>query len=54
MQKLRSLPHPALLGVIAESRDWRARGLDGPHHLDEAASSAATSLADIEAALLRF
>jgi hypothetical protein len=30
------------LGVIAESRDWRLRGFDGPHHLEEAATAAQT------------
>jgi hypothetical protein len=24
-----------MLGVIAESGDWRRRGFDGPHHLEE-------------------
>jgi len=39
-------------GVIAESRDWRLRGFDGPHHLEKAATAAGTSLADIESILL--
>ncbi|HTZ25237.1 MAG TPA: Clp protease N-terminal domain-containing protein [Streptosporangiaceae bacterium] len=46
-------PRHLMLAVIAESRDWRGRGLDGPHHLEKAATAAGTSLALIESALLR-
>lgn len=46
-------PRHLMLGVIAESRDWRLRGFDGPHHLEEAATAAGTSLAEIESVLLR-
>jgi ATP-dependent Clp protease ATP-binding subunit ClpA len=46
-------PRHLMLAVIAESRDWRGRGLDGPHHLEKAATAAGTSLAQIESALLR-
>ncbi len=45
-------PRSLMLGVIAESRDWRLRGFDGPHHLEEAATAAGTSLAEIESTLL--
>jgi hypothetical protein len=45
-------PRHLMLGVIAESRDWRKRGFDGPHHLDEAATAAGTNLAAIESILL--
>ena len=45
-------PRHLMLGVIAESRDWRKRGFDGPHHLEEAATAARTSLSKIEAVLL--
>jgi ATP-dependent Clp protease ATP-binding subunit ClpA len=44
-------PRHLMLGVIAESRDWRRRGFDGPHHLEHAAAAAGTSLAAIESAL---
>lgn len=46
-------PGHLMLGVVAESRDWRQRGFDGPHHLEEAAKAAGTSLAQIESVLLR-
>ena len=46
-------PRHLMLGVIAESRDWRLRGFDGPHHLEMAATAAGTSLAEIESILLR-
>lgn len=46
-------PRHLMLGVIAESRDWRLRGFDGPHHLEQAATAAGTSLAEIESILLR-
>ena len=46
-------PRHLMLGVIAESRDWRRRGFDGPHHLEMAATAAGTSLAEIESILLR-
>jgi ATP-dependent Clp protease ATP-binding subunit ClpA len=46
-------PRHLMLGVIAESRDWRRRGFDGPHHLEEAARAARTSLASVEMVLLR-
>jgi hypothetical protein len=46
-------PRHLMLGVIAESRDWRLRGFDGPHHLEKAATAAGTSLAEIESILLR-
>jgi hypothetical protein len=46
-------PRQLMLGVIAESRDWRLRGFDGPHHLEEAAAAAGISLADIESILVR-
>jgi hypothetical protein len=42
-----------MLGVIAESRDWRQRRFNGPHHLEEAATAAGTSLTEIESILLR-
>ena len=45
-------PRHLMLGVIAESRDWLLRGFDGPHHLEEAATAAGTSLAEIESVLL--
>jgi hypothetical protein len=45
-------PRHLMLGVIAESRDWRRRGFAGPHHLQEAATAAGTSLAEVESALL--
>jgi hypothetical protein len=41
-----------MLGVIAESRDWRLRGFDGPHHLENAATTTGTSLAELESILL--
>jgi hypothetical protein len=44
-------PRHLMLGVIAESRDWRWRGFDGPHHLEQAATAAGTSLATIQSAL---
>jgi ATP-dependent Clp protease ATP-binding subunit ClpA len=44
-------PRHLMLGVIAESRDWRKRGFDGPHHLEEAATAAGTKLTKIEAVL---
>lgn len=44
-------PGHLMLGVIAESRDWRKRGFDGPHHLEEAATAAGTNLASIESEL---
>jgi ATP-dependent Clp protease ATP-binding subunit ClpA len=44
-------PRHLMLGVIAESRDWRKRGFDGPHHLEKAATAAGTNLAEIEAVL---
>lgn len=44
-------PRHLMLGVIAESRDWRKRGFDGPHHLEEAAAAAGTNLAGIETVL---
>jgi hypothetical protein len=44
-------PRHLMLGVIAESRDWRQRGFDWPHHLEQAATAAATSLVTIESAL---
>jgi hypothetical protein len=46
-------PGHLMLGVIAESRDWRKRGFDGPHHLEEAAIAAGTNLAKIESVLFR-
>ncbi len=46
-------PRHLMLGVVAESRDWRRRGFDGPHHLEQAATAAGTSLATIESALSR-
>jgi ClpA/ClpB-like protein len=46
-------PWHLLLGVIAESRDWRKRGFDGPHHLEEAATAAGTNLAKIETVMLQ-
>jgi ATP-dependent Clp protease ATP-binding subunit ClpA len=46
-------PRHLMLGVIAESRNWRLRGFDGPHHLEKAATAAGTSLAEIESVLLR-
>lgn len=45
-------PRHLMLGVIAESRDWRQRGFDGPHHLEGAAAAAGTNLTRIEAVLL--
>jgi ATP-dependent Clp protease ATP-binding subunit ClpA len=45
-------PRHLMLGVIAESRDWRKRGFDGPHHLEQAATAAGASLSGIEAVLL--
>jgi ATP-dependent Clp protease ATP-binding subunit ClpA len=47
-------PRHLMLGVIAESRDWRKRGFDGPHHLEEAATAAGTDLAKIETILLHW
>jgi hypothetical protein len=44
-------PRHLMLGVVAESRDWRKRGFDGPHHLEQAAAAAGTSLATIQSAL---
>lgn len=44
-------PKHLMLGVIAETRDWRKRGFDGPHHLEEAATAAGTNLARIETVL---
>ena len=46
-------PRHLMLGVIAESSDWRKRGFDGPHHLDQAAAAAGTSLAAIQSILSR-
>jgi ATP-dependent Clp protease ATP-binding subunit ClpA len=46
-------PTLLMLGVIAESRDWRQRRFNGPHHLEEAATAAGTSLTEIESILLR-
>jgi ATP-dependent Clp protease ATP-binding subunit ClpA len=46
-------PRHLMLGVIAESIDWRKRGFDGPHHLAQAAGAAGTSLARIESVLLK-
>lgn len=46
-------PKHLILGVIAESRDWRSRGFDGPHHLEQAAAAVGTSLATIRSALSR-
>jgi len=46
-------PRHLMLGVIAESRDWRNRGFDGPHHFEEAATATETSLAKIESVLLQ-
>jgi ATP-dependent Clp protease ATP-binding subunit ClpA len=46
-------PRHLMLGVIAESRDWRSRGFDGPHHLEQAATAAGASLATIQSALSR-
>lgn len=46
-------PRHLMLGVIAESRNWRLRGFDGPHHLEEAATAAGTSLAEIDSTRLR-
>ncbi len=45
-------PRHLMLGVIAESRDWRMRGCDGPHHLEEAATAAGTNLDKIQTVLL--
>jgi hypothetical protein len=45
-------PRHLMLGVIAESRNWRLRGFDGPHHLENAATTAGTSLVEIESILL--
>jgi hypothetical protein len=44
-------PRHLMLGVIAESRDWHERGFDGPHHLEQAAAAAGTSLVTIQSAL---
>jgi ATP-dependent Clp protease ATP-binding subunit ClpA len=44
-------PRHLMLGVIAESRDWRSRGFDGPHHLEQAAAAADTNLDTIQSAL---
>lgn len=44
-------PRHLILGVIAESGDWRSRGFGGPHHLEQAATAAGTSLATIQSAL---
>src|SRR5258708_39260517 len=41
-------PRHLMLGVIAESRDWRQRGYDGPHPLEEAATTVGTDLTEIE------
>jgi ATP-dependent Clp protease ATP-binding subunit ClpC len=46
-------PRHLMLGVIAESGDWRRRGFDGPHHLEQAAAAAGTSLAAIQSILSR-
>jgi hypothetical protein len=46
-------PSHLMLGVIAESQDWRRRGFEGPHHLEQAATAAGTSLAAIQSALPR-
>jgi Clp amino terminal domain, pathogenicity island component len=46
-------PRHLMLGVIAESSDWRRRGFDGPHHLEQAAAAAGTSLATIQFILSR-
>jgi ATP-dependent Clp protease ATP-binding subunit ClpA len=46
-------PRHLMLGVIAESRDWRRRGFDGPHHLEQAAAAAGTNLAAIQSVLSR-
>jgi ATP-dependent Clp protease ATP-binding subunit ClpA len=46
-------PRHLMLGVIAESGDWRERGFDGPHHLAQAAEAAGTSLAAIGFVLLK-
>src|SRR5580658_7127228 len=46
-------PRHLILGVIAESSDWRKRGFDGPHHLEQAAAAAGTSLATIQSILSR-
>jgi ATP-dependent Clp protease ATP-binding subunit ClpA len=46
-------PRHLMLGVIAESSDWRSRGWDGPHHLDQTAAAAGTSLATIQSILSR-
>ncbi len=46
-------PKHLMLGVIAESRDWHQRRFNGPHHLEEAATAAGPSLAEIESILLR-
>ncbi len=45
-------PRHLMLGVIAESRDWRRRGLAGLHQLEEAAAEAGTNLGATESALL--
>jgi ATP-dependent Clp protease ATP-binding subunit ClpA len=44
-------PRHLMLGVIAESRDWHDRGFDGPHHLEQAATAAGTSLERVQSAL---
>ena len=49
----RSPPRHLMLGVIAESSDWRKRGFDGPHHLAQAAEAAGTSLTRIGSVLLK-
>jgi ATP-dependent Clp protease ATP-binding subunit ClpA len=46
-------PRHLMLGVIAESSDWRRRGFDGPHHLEQAAAAAGTNLATIQSVLSR-
>lgn len=45
-------PRHLMLGVIAESNDWRRRGFDGPHHLEQAAAAAGTTLAAVQSVLL--
>lgn len=39
-RRRRDLPRHLTLGVIAESRDRRRRGFDGPHDLEQAAAAA--------------
>jgi Clp amino terminal domain, pathogenicity island component len=46
-------PRHLILGVIAESRDWHQRGFDGPHHLEQAATAAGTSLGAVQSVLSR-